>query len=158
MKCSGDAPHSVSKLGVIVLPISPVTVLSCNAPPLRHLAVFAVAHQVSFRRASLKMLDLKEFRSVFFMFAPILRFLNGSLGPPVYAYRGDALGALVRFILKRCLDESDSEGGENIIFSLRCWGTVPEYLESSHDVVAPSAAFAYLAEPKYFVSLSVGDV
>lgn len=69
----------------------------------RCLAVYPVALQVSFRRANLKVLDLKAFQSAFLqgratcllnpVSAPILRvgILHGSFGPVVCPYPGDDL-------------------------------------------------------------------
>lgn len=110
-------------------------------------ALFAVAHQVSFRRVNLKALDLKAFRSVCLqngVFPPILRASEWLTWPPSaclsrgWSHRACPIHTEAVSRRKRLWRPQ----GENIIFSLRCWGTVPEYLESFRDVVAPSAAFA----------------
>lgn len=85
-----------------MVPVSPVRATSpCS--PLRCLAIYPVTLQVSFRRANLKVLDLKVSQSVFQqgrapclfirLSAPILRvgLLNGSFVPVVCTYPGDGL-------------------------------------------------------------------
>ena len=58
--------------------------------------------------------------------------LNGSLGPPVRAYRGDGLTALVLFILKPYLDGSDSGGRKERISYFRYDAGVRSRNTSSH--------------------------
>lgn len=62
--------------------------------------------------------------------------LNGSLGPPVRAYRGDGLTALVLFILKPYLDGSDSGGRKERILYFRYDAGVRSRNTSSHSATS----------------------